>query len=171
MRTFPLPAAAILALLAGCVYLAPLAEKHTIPLDGALLGLWDVLPEPGQEKKKKDGGRMLVLRFSRTEYMIHYPVGQEGFYFRGYPIRIGDIPCLQLQLLGTDDKGPVKGKIRERYMVFSYTLEKEGVTVKSLNTELVPKNLKSSEQLQKAFLLHRKNPALFHKPFRLHRRR
>ena len=87
-------------LLAGCVYDAPLTDEHPIPIDSAILGIWEDVPEAGE---KPDDELMMVLKYSETEYLIHYPIGDEGIYFRGYPIKIGDVSCVQLEVIGIGD--------------------------------------------------------------------
>ena len=64
--------------LCGCEYEAPLTEKHNAPIDPAVLGLWETLPENSDEEKE----RMMILKFSSTEYIIHYPVREHAMYFR-----------------------------------------------------------------------------------------
>jgi len=58
-------------LFAGCVYESPLTEENKISVDAAVLGLW--------EEVKDGDGRMMILKYSDTEYLIHYPVGKDGY--------------------------------------------------------------------------------------------
>ncbi len=64
--------------LCGCGYETPLTEKHTTPIDPAVLCLWETVLEDRNEEKE----RMMILKFSSTEYIIHYPVGENAMYFR-----------------------------------------------------------------------------------------
>ena len=48
-------------------------------------GLWETFPEDRDEEKE----RMKILKFSSTEYIIHYPVGENAMYFRAYPVKVG----------------------------------------------------------------------------------
>ena len=92
-------------LLVGCVYEAPLTKEHKIPVDSAVLGLWEPIPDEGEEPKQDE--RMMILKYSDTEYLVHYPLGKDGMYYRCYPIKIGDVSCVQLQVIGTEE-GPPK---------------------------------------------------------------
>ena len=74
-------------LITGCEYESPLTKKHNIAVDSAVLGLWEAIPDKEEEPKQNE--RMMILKYSGTEYLIHYPVGKDGAYFRGYPIKIG----------------------------------------------------------------------------------
>jgi len=78
---------AAVLLITGCEYESPLTKEHNIAVDSAVLGLWEAIPDKGEEPKQNE--RMMVLKYSGTEYLIHYPVGKDGAYFRGYPIKIG----------------------------------------------------------------------------------
>ena len=49
--------------LCGCVSEAPLTEYQTTPIDPAVMGLWETLPENSDEEKE----RMMILKFSSTE--------------------------------------------------------------------------------------------------------
>jgi len=153
-------AALVPAIFAGCEYESPLTYEQNIPVDASVLGLWETLPDkngtPGSSEK------MLVLKYSDTEYLVHYPIGDEAFYFRGYPIKIGNISCVQIQLIG-DTNGDVK-KEERKYHVVSYELSNDGLEIKTLNTDLVDKNLKESSKLRKAFVKNRGDMKLFQDP-------
>ena len=117
-------------LITGCEYESPLTKEHNIALDSAVLGLWAVIPDNGEEPKPND--RMMILKYSGTEYLIHYPVGKDGVYFRGYPIKIGGVSCVQLQAIGTDDGPPEKDE-KDLFHVVSHRLA--GAELESKNTE------------------------------------
>jgi hypothetical protein len=148
---------------AGCIYEAPLTDEHAIAVDSSVLGLWEYVPA---ENEKPDAPeRMMVLQYSDTEYLIHYPTGKGGMYFRGYPIRIGEVSCVQLQLIGSDE-GPVDEGEKELFHVASYRLDAGELMVRTLNTELVAEDLKDSEALRAAFFRHQGDGALFADPGR-----
>lgn len=146
-------------LLGGCVYEAPLSAKRKIPVDPAVLGFWEQVPEEKGDKPD----RMAVLKLSETEYLINYPLGNDGMYFRGWRIEVDGISCVQLELLGYADKGLPPGE--PRYQVVTYTLG-SGLEVRTLNTDLIGKNLPDSAALQKAFRAHKDAPDLFANPAR-----
>ena len=60
----------------GCEYEAPLTEDHPIAVDSSVLGLWEDIPDDGKEKEGNE--RMMIQRYSDTEYMIHHPVRDYG---------------------------------------------------------------------------------------------
>ena len=149
-------------LVAGCVYESPFTTEHNIAIDSAVLGLWEELkPDKGVEPKEDE--QMMILKYSDTEYLIHYPTGKDGIYYRGYPIKIGGISCVQLQIIGTDD-GPPKKDETELFHVVSYQLTDGQLEIKTLDTDLVNDDLKTTEELHKAFLKHKENKDLFKDP-------
>jgi hypothetical protein len=150
--------------LAGCKYETPLAKEQNILVDSSVLGLW----EPQSEKREKTGAaeRMMILEFSDTEYLIHYPPGgNDEAYYRGYPIQIGGISCVQLQIIGTEDGVPKKD-IKDLFHVVTYGLKNGILEIRTLNTDLIGSNLKTMEALVKAFLIHKENKDLFNNPVR-----
>jgi len=148
-----------LLFLAGCKYEAPLSEEHAIPIDLSVLGVW----EPQIDGKDGSGvdEHMLILKYSDTEYLIHYPPGgNDETYYRAYPIKIGGISCVQLQVIGTDVGMPNRGD-KDLFHVVSYELKKGILEIRTLNPELVDDNLKTTEALLKSFLSHKDNKDLF----------
>src|SRR5271157_2051538 len=88
----------LLFCVAACNYQDPLSEKQNISIDPALLGLWEPVPE--KNEPKPSGEWILALKYSDTEYLVHYQTGSDSMYFRAYPFKIGDISCVQLELIG-----------------------------------------------------------------------
>ncbi len=161
MKTPALLITASVLFLTGCVYDSPLTREHTIPIDPAALGLWEQIPADGE--KADPDANMVVMKFSDTEYSIHYPTGENGIYWRGYAIKIGEVSCIQLQAIGTE-KGPVPAKEKELFNVASYQIIDGILVIKTLNTNLIGKKLKGSEALRKAFLDHKDSKDLFTNP-------
>jgi hypothetical protein len=149
----------VLLCVAACVYLEPLSEKQNIPIDPALLGLWEPVPE--KNEPKPSGEWILALKYSDTEYMIHYKTGSDSMYFRAYPLKVGDISCVQLQLIGYDGGPPAKKD--PPYHVAIVTLNGDEATIRMLNTSVVGKNL-AGPALREAFLKNSKNTDLFLEP-------
>jgi len=162
MRTPPLVLALVLTLLSGCEYQAPVTTNHTIPVDPAVLGVWEAVPEPGKAADADE--TMLVLKYSETEYLIRYPSGKDAMFFRGYPIQVGGLQCVQIQLLGAKDQ-PVHDDER-KFHVVAYTLAGGVLEVKTLNTELVPRSLATSAGVLKAIQANLADPDLFKDPGR-----
>jgi hypothetical protein len=145
--------------LAGCKYEAPLTKEHAIPVDSSVLGLWE--PQPDEREESGADDRMMILKYSDSEYLIHYPPGgNDETYYRGYPIQIGGILYVQLQVIGTEDGMP-KGNIKDLFHVVSYELKNGILEIRTLNTDLVDSNLKTTEALVQAFLNHKDNKDLF----------
>ncbi len=150
----------LLLVLTGCWYDEPLTEEHNIPIDPSVLGMWEIASDEEGDDVSKEG--MLILKFSDTEYMIHYIADRDGFYYRGYPVNIGGVACVQLEVIGTTD-GIVDNDMKSFY-VASYQLTDGDMVIKLLNTDLVDKDLAGCDALRKAFLKHKDNPELFHDP-------
>lgn len=149
----------------GCEYQVPLADKQDIPVDEAVLGLWEQLPE--RDAAANPENNMLVLKYTEKEYLVHYPTGKDGMYFRGYPIKIAGKIYMQIQLIGTKD-GDIEKKDR-KYHVVSYVLSDGQLEIKTLNSELVDKNLQDSAKLTEAFLKNKDNKTLFKDPGKFRR--
>lgn len=145
---------------AGCDYDVPLAEKQDIAIDPAVLGLWEQIPEKNETASPDD--RMLVLKYTDTEYLIHYPTGKNGMFFRGYPVKVDGVTGIQIQLIGTNDNN-ADNKDR-KYQVVSYRLSTDGLEIRTLNPELVDKNLKDSSKLREAFIKNKDSKNLFREP-------
>jgi hypothetical protein len=160
MRTWTPILALVLVLLSGCVYKAPVTTNHTIPVDPAVLGMWQAVPEPGKDLDTDE--RMLVLKYSDTEYMVRYPSGKDAMFFRGYPIKVGNLQCVQIQLIGEKDQ-PVNDEDR-KYQIVAYKLTDGVLELRTLNADLVSDRLATSADLLKAIKANVANPDLFKDP-------
>ncbi len=156
MKQFSILPAVFILILAACTYDSPITEEHSIPIDQALLGLWEPLSGDDQDP-------LLVLKLSDTEYQIHNFGRDSGIYFRGYAIEVEGVPAVQLQVLG-DDYGPVDETAERRYSVVSYRLVNGELEVSELNTDLVDEDLETSEAIRQAFVVHKDNKDLFTDP-------
>jgi hypothetical protein len=164
MKRF-LPLFVILLLcVAACEYQEPLADKQGIAVDQALLGLW--VPSPDNSEPPPPGEWILALKYSDTEYMLQYQSGKDSMYFRAYPLKIGNIPCMQLQLLGYS-KGPIQ-KGEPAYQVASVMLNGDEVTIRMLSTAVINPTLRGAE-VSDAFLKNSKNSKLFREPVKFRR--
>jgi hypothetical protein len=164
MKQFLLLFVVLLLSVTACEYQEPLSEKQNISIDPALLGLWE--PAPGKNEPKPSGEWILALKYSDTEYMIHYQTGSESMYFRAYPLKVGDISCVQLQLIG-NSSGPL-AKTEPAYQVAFVTLTGDEVTVRMMNTSVVGRDL-HSPALREAFLKNSKSTDLFREPVKFRR--
>ena len=144
-------------ILAGCIYKAPLAEKQNLPVDPAVIGLWE--PCPGEEGAGDPSKDLLILKFTDTEYLAFCPTGADGMYFRAYPIKVGEGTYVQTEVVGSPD-GQNKDE-NAKYDVVSYTLANGELDLKTLNKDVVNDNLTDSAELRKVFLANEKNKDLF----------
>ena len=154
----------LLLFVAACEYQEPLSEKQNIRIDQALLGLWEPVPE--KNEPKPSGEWILALKYSDTEYIIHYQTGTDSMYFRAYPLKIGDISCVQLQLIG-NASGPL-AKTEPAYQVAFVTLTGDEATIRMMNTSVVGRDL-AGPALREAFLKNSKNADLFREPVKFRR--
>jgi hypothetical protein len=151
--------------LVGCHYLVPITAEHTVSIDQSVLGLWEEVTKG--DKTPNPDERMLILKYSDTEYLVHYPTGKDGLFFRGYPINVDGVSCVQVQLIGNDDGDIAKGD--RKFQVISYTLSDGILEVRTLNTDLVGKDLRDSASLRQAFLKYKGNKDLFNNPGKFRR--
>lgn len=156
----------VAAAISGCVYEAPLTTDHTIAIDPALLGVWEVVPEEGAAADIT--APLVVVPFSETEYLIHEQSGKDGRFFRGYLMVLGGVPCLQLQDIGSG-AGPRPAAVPACYTVVSYVIDGDELEFRLLNDDHVPTKLTTSAELQRAFLAHKDKPDLFVEPMRCRR--
>lgn len=152
-----------LLLQGGCRYTSPVSEQQGLPLDTALFGVWQQVNGP--EKAGEPERRMVILPLSEHEYLVHY----HSLYFRAWPIKIGAVDCIQVELLGSEKHGPLKPDNQKRFDLWSVQMDGSGITGKILNAELVDAELKTGAELKMAVLRHAENPELFTRPFRFHR--
>lgn len=164
MKSSTLIATLVLSLgtlcLAACEYDVPITTDHEIQINRSLLGSWEAIPG---EDEDDDNVRLQVLEYSDTEYLVHYFEGDESLYFRAYPIKIGDVNAIQLELIG-DDKESIGHDKEDRFVVASTRLLEGKLEVRTLNTELVNAQLTDSQSLRDAFIANIKNPELFNDP-------
>ena len=144
--------------LCGCEYSVP-AGKPGLSLDNALMGIWEKIPD---NEKDKDKIKILVLKYSDTEYLAVYSNDTDTLYFRGYPVKIGDMNAVQIQWVGTN-KGPLEDKDR-KYHIISANLKDNILEIKILNNSLISKDIKSQEELKNKILQNKNNPELFRDP-------
>ncbi|MEN8007342.1 MAG: hypothetical protein ABFS42_10030 [Candidatus Krumholzibacteriota bacterium] len=161
MRNLILPITIVIILTTGCVHEAPLTKEHTLAIDPALLGLWELVP--GEAKGDPDEDRMVVMRWSDTEYLVQLPLGAEGDFFRAYPAEIGGRSLVQAEFLGncTRDWYPPE---KTFFPVVTYEIVEGILIVSSLNHEVVDVEITDSAALREAFLKNKDRQDLFSPP-------
>lgn len=145
-------------LLAACVFDVPFTTDHAISIDQTILGAWESVPA-----ENDDPVQTRIFRYSETEYVVHYLEDDWDIYFRAYPINIGGVSAIQLEVLGDKDE-VVEKDAAERYMIATYRLLDNKLEVRTLNSDLVSPDIKDSGLLRAAFLKHKDNPELFNDP-------
>jgi len=155
---------AVTLFITGCDYLAPLVVEHNIAIDPSVIGLWDEVPEGDKPPDPKD--RMLILKYSETEYLVHYPTGKDQTYYRAYPIKVDGVSCVQVQTIG-DSEGDIKEE--RKYHIVQYTVSNGELEIKTLNTDLVDRDLRDTDSIKQAFLKNKDNKNLFTNPGKFRR--
>ena len=151
--------AVLFVLSVGCEYTVPLVTKPEIKIDKTVLGVWQ-----GREEKE----RLLVLPLGETEYLVSYPSGDKNALFaRACLGKVGEQQIIQLRWFGTA-QGEVVDDERV-YQYVSFSVVEDTLTVRVLNSTVVPKKAASTEELRQAIAKGTKNPTLFHKPRRFQR--
>ena len=142
------------ALLAGCDYTVPLVKTANLPIDPAVVGLWQ---RTGGDNKVE---RLLVLPLSRQEYLVVFPAGSEdALYARGCLWRGGSTTLVQLDWFGTA-RGGLPDDTRT-FQYASYRVESGTLTCRLLNPDVVPRELASSDALAKAIADSQDNPTRY----------
>lgn len=141
-------------LLVGCDYNVPLVKTADIPIDAALLSLWQ---RPGDDNKIES---LLVLPFNKHEYLIVFPSGEENAMFaRGCLWRNENTTLVQLDWFGT-----ARGEFPENKRTFqyaAYTIETDKLSVRLLNPDVVLRDIASSDELAKAIAANKDDPKFF----------
>lgn len=159
--------AAAALLVAGCDYEAPLVTEAMIPIDPALLGIWEPVAEPGEEPPAADDV-VVILRLSPTEYLVHE---QGGHFYRGCLTDVAGHRCFQLEDLGTGLEANGANGANGRYLLGRCTLAGDTLAVEFLNdVHVPPRTLRTGAEIRAAILAHRDAPGLFEPVIRLRRR-
>ena len=162
MRKHGLLSVFILLILTACDYDAPLVGEASLPIDQALLGTWEAIPEDRDEQKTPE--RIVISQESAKLYVIEHIDGESIIYFKGWLAELEGSHFMQVEVTGDNDKGPVGAEDDNLFSVVSYTLNNGELVVRELNTDLVNAELADTAALQAAFVANRDNPSLFHKP-------
>jgi len=143
---------AMVAVLAGCIYDAPLTANATRRVDARLVGDWT--SDDGKENLK-------VRTLDPTTYLLIL----NGDPFRGWHSDFADVPFVTVQ----DLDNPAR-----KYAYLKYSLSGDGqrLTAYAVNSDLVPSTLKSSSEARRLLRASLENPKLFvDEPLELVRRK
>ncbi len=141
-------------LLLGCDYTVPLVTTPDLDIDTSVVGLWQRTMDDGQSES------LLILPLSEKEYLVSFPCGaKDAMFARACFWRGSGMLLVQLDWFGT-----AQAKIPEdnrTYQFASYSVEGDAIQIRLLNTEVVNKDIGSSEELVKAIADNKTNPSLF----------
>ncbi len=154
-----------LSLVLGCKYNSPLSVGDHIPIDHRVLGLWQQVANGEIDSQKTS--RLLVLRYSDTEYLIHDPV-EKGLFYRGHLAHVGGHTVVQLEIIGDEDGPPGSGD-EDLFHVVTYTCDGTHLEIRYLNEKLVRDDVEGTDALRQAFLSVESRPDLFVDPARFAR--
>ena len=166
MKTHRLIALCSLLCLNACIYDAPLVGEATLPIDPALLGSWEFIPEDAASAETPE--RLVIRKKSANVYAIEHISDDSTFYFDAWLAELEGIRFVQLEATG-DNEGPVTAEDTDLFAVYSWAMEGGELVVKTLNADLLPPDIEGTAALQAAFAEHRDNPDLFDNPGRLSR--
>jgi hypothetical protein len=141
-------------LLAGCEYTVPLAQNPEIEIDRAVLGLWQRSKEDGQTEQ------ILVLPLDKREYLVSYPAASpDAMFARACLARTAGKTLVQLKWFGTAQANlPDDDRV---YQFVTYSVAEDKLTVRLLNSDVVGKDAKSTDELARAIAANADKTDLF----------
>ncbi|MEX1114106.1 MAG: hypothetical protein WEB53_02580 [Akkermansiaceae bacterium] len=142
-------------LLNSCGFEQPFGAEAKLPVESNWLGVWDQVPD----KSNEAAHRMLVIQHSANQCIVQYPVGGNAMFFRARAISWARADFVQIQLIGTA-KAPAKPEDR-KYHLLKIGLTSETLEIRTINPDLLGKNLKDSTAMKVAFTDHQEDPELF----------
>lgn len=144
----------VFAAFAGCDFKVPLVDTPELPIDKAVIGLWERAKAPGETE------RLLVLPLSPREYLVSF-IGSDGdrLYARACHCTVARIRLVQLKWFGTSaGKVPDDDRV---YQFASYSVSGDNLRVRMLNTNVVDPEASSPSALAHAIGEAQQNVALF----------
>ena len=149
MKIFSMALVMAVILTAGCVHQAPLTTEHSIAIDPEILGLWERVP--GESKGDPTEDRMVILKWSDTEYVAQSPMGEKGDFYRAYPVEIGGRHLIQAESLGSSWGEIYKGE-RVDYPILTYRIVEGILIISTLNPRVIDINITDTDILRETFL-------------------
>jgi hypothetical protein len=148
MKTKLVPASLLVAaclLLGGCNYEFPLTAQPTQKIDPLLLGDWITV--------EKDGSKpdlMKVRKLDDSTYVIAY----NGDLYRAFHSDFAKTPFVSVQDLES-------GEGKYCYFVWHLSADGTRLSLKGVNTKVIPEDTKDREAMQKVLEQKLLDPALF----------
>jgi len=141
-------------ILVGCDYTVPLEKTPSQNIDPALMGLWQRTKPDGQVEN------LTVLPLGPQEYLVAFPAGsKDAMLARACLCRVADKPLVQLEWIGNERGETVEDG--RAFQFAAYTVTGDALTVRMLNTDVVSKNVKTSQELAEAITANKGKPNLF----------
>jgi hypothetical protein len=142
-RRFGFGVAICLSILAfaACQYEVPITPSPTRGVQERLLGAW-ISPD-GKEQMK-------TRRFDDNIYIVYY----DGDLFRAYHSDVAETPFVSVQDLNSNDR-------KYAYVVWKLSDDGKRLTLRSVQSKVVPKEQKDSATVAELLKVNAKNPDLF----------
>jgi len=126
---------------AACEYEVPITPSPTRGVQERLLGDWSSLD--GKEKMK-------VRRFDDSIYIVYF----DGDLFRAYHSDVTDTPFVSVQDINSSDR-------KYAYVVWKLSDDGKRLSLRSVQSKVVPKEQKDSATVVELLKQNAKNPELF----------
>ena len=127
--------------LATCQYEVPITPSPTRGVQERLLGDWVSLD--GKEQMK-------TRRFDDNIYIVYY----DGDLFRAYHSDVADTPFVSVQDINSNDR-------KYAYVLWKLSDDGKRLTLRSVQSKVVPKEQKDSATVAELLNENAKNPDLF----------
>ena len=125
----------------ACEFEVPITSSPTRKVEERLLGDWSSLD--GKEKMK-------VRRLDDSIYIVYF----DGDLFRAYHSDVADTPFVSVQDLNTSDR-------KYAYVVWKLSYDGKRLSLRSVQSKVVPKEEKDSARVAELLKENAKNPELF----------
>jgi hypothetical protein len=125
----------------ACEFEVPITSSPTRKVEERLLGNWSSLD--GKEQMK-------VRRFDDNIYIVYY----DGDLFRAYHSDVADTPFVSVQDINSSDR-------KYAYVVWKLSDDGKRLSLRSVQSKVVPKEQKDSATVAKLLKENAKNPDLF----------
>lgn len=125
----------------ACEYEVPITSSPTRKVEERLLGNWSSLD--GKEKMK-------VRRLDDSIYIVYF----DGDLFRAYHSDVADTPFVSVQDINSSDR-------KYAYVVWKLSEDGKRLSLRSVQSKVVPKEQKDSATVAELLKENAKNPELF----------
>ncbi len=138
--TFAVAVALCILTFSACEYQVPITSTPTRKVEERLLGDWT--SSDGKEKIK-------VRRLDATIYIIYY----DGDLFRAYHSDVAETSFVSVQDINSADR-------KYAYVVWKLSNDGKGLSLRSVNSKVIPKETKDSARVEELLKKNLQNPKL-----------